>query len=165
MKNKGYEKFWRPNKVYYDRIIIPFLRNCPPNPPLLGRICWFAFVLWCGFVGILQYFFNLCTCITSFGGCTRPQHPETFKGVFDQFTVSPEIRMKLRAKHAKTLTLNIVGPTMLGVVASVPNNTLSRQHATDRVCKRTQHVTSNNVGSSARCWPTILRRYARGLIK
>ena len=103
MKNKGYEKFWRPNKVYYDRIIIPFLRNCPPNPPLLGRICWFAFVLWCGFVGILQYFFNLCTCITSFGGCTRPQHPETFKGVFDQFTVSPEIRMKLRAKARKNV--------------------------------------------------------------
>ena len=40
--------------VYYDRII-----NCPPNPPLLGRICWFAFVLWCGFVDILQYLFDL----------------------------------------------------------------------------------------------------------
>ena len=29
-----------------------------------------------------------------------------------------------------------------------------------RVCKRTQHVTSNNVGS---CWPTMLRPFARGL--
>ena len=30
----------------------------------------------------------------------------------------------------------------------------------NRVCKRTQHVTSNNVGS---CWPTMLRPFARGL--
>ena len=29
-----------------------------------------------------------------------------------------------------------------------------------RVCKRTQYVTSNNVGS---CWPTMLRPFARGL--
>ena len=38
----------------------------------------------------------------------------------------------------------------------------ARQHATtcNRVCKRTQHVTSNNVGS---CWPTMLRPFARGL--
>ena len=28
-----------------------------------------------------------------------------------------------------------------------------------RVCKRTQHVTSNNVGS---CWPTMLLQFARG---
>ena len=100
----------------------------------------------------------------SFGDCTRPQHPETFQGMFDQFTVSRNKNEAIYVQtHAKTL--NIVGPTMLGVVASVPNNTLSRQHATDRVCKRTQHVTSNNVGSSARCWPTILRPFARGLIK
>ena len=147
--------------MYYDRIIIPFLRNCPPNPPLLGRICWFAFVLWCGFVGILQYFFNLC--ITSFGGCTRPQHPETL-GVFDQFTVSPEIRMKLRAKARKNVNSQHCWANNVRSCC-VRNNTLSRQHATDRVCKRTKHVTSNNVGSSARCWSTILRPYARGLIK
>ena len=38
----------------------------------------------------------------------------------------------------------------------------SQQHATtcNRVCKRTQHVTSNNVGS---CWRTVLRSLARGL--
>ena len=38
----------------------------------------------------------------------------------------------------------------------------TQQHPTtcNRVCKRTQHVTSNNVGS---CWPTMLRRFARGL--
>ena len=29
----------------------------------------------------------------------------------------------------------------------------------NRVCKRTQHVTSDNVGS---CWPTMLRPFARG---
>ena len=37
-----------------------------------------------------------------------------------------------------------------------------QQHATtcNRVCKRTQRVTSNNVGS---WWPTMLRPFARGL--
>ena len=40
----------------------------------------------------------------------------------------------------------------------------SQQHATicNRVCKRTKHVTSNNVGS---CWPTMLRPFARGFTK
>ena len=40
------------------------------------------------------------------------------------------------------------------------NNT--QQHLTkcNRVYKRTQHVTSNNVGS---CWSTMLRPFARGL--
>ena len=101
----------------------------------------FCVVVWvCGYSSIS---------ITSFGDCTRPQHPETFKGVFDQFTVSRNKNEAIYVQtHAKTLTLNIVGPTMLGVVASVPNNTLSQQHSTNRVCKRTQHVTSNNVGSS-----------------
>ena len=62
-------------------------------------------------------------------------------------------------------------PTMLGVVASVARRlkfslfqTLgsnSQQHATtcSRECKRTQHITSNNVGG---CWPTMLRLFARG---
>ena len=37
----------------------------------------------------------------------------------------------------------------------------SQQHATicKRMCKRTQHVTSNNFGS---CWPTMIRSFARG---
>ena len=30
----------------------------------------------------------------------------------------------------------------------------------NRVCKRTQHVTPNNIGS---CWPTMLRSFARSL--
>ena len=39
---------------------------------------------------------------------------------------------------------------------------ISQQHATtcNGVCRRTQHVTSSNVGS---CWPTILRPFARDL--
>ena len=38
----------------------------------------------------------------------------------------------------------------------------TQQHLTkcNRGCKRTQHVTSNNVGS---CWPTMLRPFARSL--
>ena len=64
---------------------------------------------------------------------------------------------------------NIVGqqlPKMLGVVASVytylkvwPVSNLVQQHPTtcNRVCKRTEHVTCNNVGS---CWQTIVRPFA-----
>ena len=42
---------------------------------------------------------------------------------------------------------------------TLPNNT--QQHITtcNRVCKRTQHVTSSNVGS---CWPIMFRPFARG---
>ena len=56
---------------------------------------------------------------------------------------------------------------MLGVVAqkidkfqTLRNN--SKKHATtcNRVCKRTQHVASNNAGS---CWPRMLRPFSRGL--
>ena len=39
------------------------------------------------------------------------------------------------------------------------NNTQQSPTTCNRVCKRTQHVTSNNVGS---CWPTMLRPFARG---
>ena len=39
----------------------------------------------------------------------------------------------------------------------------SQQHATtcNKVCKRTQHITFNNVGS---CWSTMLLPFTRGLI-
>ena len=39
------------------------------------------------------------------------------------------------------------------------NNTQQPPTTCNRVCKRTQHVTSNNVGS---CWPTMLRPFVRG---
>ena len=39
------------------------------------------------------------------------------------------------------------------------NNTQQHPTTCNRVCKRTQHVTSNNVGS---CWRTMLRPFARG---
>jgi len=42
------------------------------------------------------------------------------------------------------------------------NNTQQHPTTCNRVCKRTQHVTSNNVGS---CWPSMLRPFARGLSK
>ena len=41
------------------------------------------------------------------------------------------------------------------------NNTQQHPTACQRVCKGTQHVKSNNVGS---CWPTVLRPLARGLL-
>ena len=53
---------------------------------------------------------------------------------------------------------------LLGVVGwkvwPVSNFALQHQTTCNRVCKRTQHVTSNNVGS---CWPTIMRPFARVL--
>ena len=39
-------------------------------------------------------------------------------------------------------------------------NTQEHQTTCNRVCKRTQHVASNNFGS---CWPTMLCPFARGL--
>ena len=55
---------------------------------------------------------------------------------------------------------------MLGVVGwnVWPVSNFAQQHATtpNRVCKRMQHVTSNNVGS---CWPTMLPSCALGLTK
>ena len=41
------------------------------------------------------------------------------------------------------------------------NNTQQHPTTCNRVYKRTQHVTSNNIGS---CWPTMFRPFARGLI-
>ena len=38
------------------------------------------------------------------------------------------------------------------------NNTQRHPTTRNRVCKRTQHLTSDNVGS---CWPTMLRPFAR----
>ena len=40
------------------------------------------------------------------------------------------------------------------------NNTQQHPTTCNRVCKGTQHVTSNNVGS---CWSTMLRPFARSL--
>ena len=55
---------------------------------------------------------------------------------------------------------------MLGVVdwKVWPVSNFAQQHPTtcNRVCKRTQHVSSNNVGS---CWPTRLRPFERGLTR
>ena len=40
------------------------------------------------------------------------------------------------------------------------NNTQQHPTTCNRMCKQTQHVTSNNVGS---CWLTMLRSFAPGL--
>ena len=42
------------------------------------------------------------------------------------------------------------------------NNTQQHPTICNRVCKRTQHVTANIVGS---CWPTMLRPFALGFIE
>ena len=44
--------------------------------------------------------------------------------------------------------------------ATTPNNTQQHPTTCNWVRKRTQHVTSNNVGS---CWSTMLRPFARSL--
>ena len=45
-------------------------------------------------------------------------------------------------------------------IQTLRNNTQQHPTTCNGVCKRTQHVTSNNVGS---CWPTMLRLFSRGL--
>ena len=47
-------------------------------------------------------------------------------------------------------------------VQTLRSNTHQHPTTCNRVCRQTQHVTSNNVGS---CWPTILRPFVRGLIR
>ena len=42
------------------------------------------------------------------------------------------------------------------------NNTQQHPTTCNRVCKRTQHVTSNNAGS---CWPTMLHPFAWGFTR
>ena len=65
--------------------------------------------------------------------------------------------------HADAATPYIVGPTMLGVVASVLAVVCKGMQqlptTCNKVCKRTQHVTSHNIWS---CWLTMLRPFARG---
>ena len=62
----------------------------------------------------------------------------------------------------KRCVMSVRGPNIVGRVGSCWLKSLSgfKLCATtrNRVCKRTQHVTSNNVGS---CWPTMLRPFAR----
>ena len=57
--------------------------------------------------------------------------------------------------QTEATTPNIVGPTMLGVVAFVlavvSKRTQQLPTTHNRVCKRTQHVTSNNIGSWGPC--------------
>ena len=45
-------------------------------------------------------------------------------------------------------------------IQTLRNNMQQHPTTCNRVCKLTQHVTSNNVAS---CWPTMLRLFSRGL--
>ena len=70
-----------------------------------------------------------------------------------------------RTQHCFATLRRSRNKRMLGVVGWKvwPVSNFAQQHATtcNRVCNRTQHVTSNNVGS---CWSTMLRPFARSLI-
>ena len=92
--------------------------------------------------------------------------------VHEHFSVNTQ-RIKylsvLSCMQTDATTPNIVGQQCWELLAqkfdrfqTLRNN--SQQHATtcNRVCKRTQHLTSNNVGS---CWPTLLLPFARGFGK
>ena len=74
------------DKVYYDR----------PNPPLLGRICWFAFVLWCGYSSISFQSFVLRHLVIA--PVRNTQKPLRACSTSLQY---PGIRMKLRANTRK----------------------------------------------------------------
>ena len=58
------------------------------------------------------------------------------------------------------LTPDIVGSQTLDRFENLRNNSQQHLSSCNRVCKRTQHVTSTNFGS---CWSTMLRPFARGL--
>ena len=63
--------------------------------------------------------------------------------------------------HCNPCVMSVRGPYKVGrTVQTLRNNTQQHPATCNRVCKRTQHVTSNNVES---CWPTMLRPFARGL--
>ena len=66
-----------------------------------------------------------------------------------------------RTKHCWPTTLNMDGSCCIRL-HEAKSLTHFKVCATtcNRVCKRTQHVTYNNVGS---CWPTMLRSFARSL--
>ena len=70
--------------------------------------------------------------------------------------------LKLRANgrnDSQQSCLRLHGAKKFDRFQTLRNN--SQQHATtcNRVCKRTQHVSSNNVGN---CWPSMLRPFALG---
>ena len=69
-----------------------------------------------------------------------------------------------RMQHCWKTTPNIVGSCCLPlyVAKSLTVFIFAHPPTCNRVYKRTQHVTSNKVGS---CWPTMLRPFARGLTK
>ena len=58
------------------------------------------------------------------------------------------------------LTPDIVGSQTLDRFENLRNNSQQHLSSCNGVCKRTQHVTSTNLGS---CWSTMLRPFARGL--
>ena len=90
-----------------------------------------------------------------------------FEGTQAHYTSSPK-SYGLHPFSRCSTGLNIVGSccirfhvakslTGFRLWATTPYN--SKKNAIGRVCKRTQRVTSNNVGS---CWPTVLSAFARG---
>ena len=92
--------------------------------------------------------------------------------VHEHFSVNTQ-RIKylsvLSCMQTDAPTPNIVGQQCWELLAqkfdrfqTLRNNSQQHARTCNRVCKRTQHLTSNKVGS---CWPTLLLPFARGFRK
>ena len=124
-------------------------------PTLLGQQCW----------ELLRACWQWCT-----NGCNNSQQ------VWDLQCIVMSVRGPNKVRRAVQ-----TDPTLLRYASAIMeqkkcwellaekfdrfqtlrNNTQQHPTTCNRVCKRTQHVTSNNAGS---CWPTMLRPFTRDFI-
>ena len=125
-------------------------------PTMLGVVACVLVVVWglqC-IVGRIQPI-SLCKpCVMSVRGTNNVGRP-----VRKTCANGSNIVALRSSDHGTKEMLGVVG-WKVWPVQTLRNNTQQHPTTCNRVCKRTQHVTSNNVGS---CWPTVLRSLARGL--
>ena len=136
-------------------------------PTLLRKQCW----------ELLRAYWQRCA-----NGCNNSKQcwdPQCIVGRIQPISVCKPCVMSVRGPNNAGRAVQ-TDPTLLRYASAIPgqkkcwellaekfdrfqtlrNNTQQHPTTCNRVCKRTQQVTSNNAGS---CWPTILRPFARGL--
>ena len=165
------EKFQRTRSLFSATFLLasPLLnrkatcKRTQQFPPLLGQQCW----------ELLGPCWQWCP-----NGCNN------FQQSWDQLQcivgrIQPMRLCKLQfGSHLSAYVAPTMDPTFLHYLSAITEqkkcwelkaqtfdrfqtlrNNFQQATTCNRVCKRTQHVTSNNVGS---CWPTMLRPFVRG---
>ena len=158
----------------HTKIIVKFLKaTCKRTqqlPKLLGKQCWEllrSLQQWCakGCNNSQQCWVLQCIVEWSRNGvypCVmrmRGHNNNVGRGVkMDPILI--QHRRSWNKRNIGTGSCWLKSLTGFKLCVTTPNNT--QQHTTtfNIVCIRTQHVTSNNVGS---CWPATFRPFARGL--